>query len=256
MGNDPVYSMTCDISGVVTIAGITNSFDLPTAAGAYDSTFNGAGLYNRGDFYVARLGSTGASLLYSSYVGGVKDEFQLGGVGLDATGAATITGTTLSSNYPTTPGAFDTILDGAFTVPVTRVSMLPIGATRFGGSTPGCGGPLAIGVTSIPQVGNGGFAVTCGGAPPNGLGILGLSDAGLSSPVFIAGASIWIDPLSSRLFGALVWSDALGGAQVSVPIPGIPSLAGAAAYAQFAWPDACASGGISASNALEIVVQP
>ena len=51
-----------------------------------------------------------------------------------------------------------------------------------------------------------------------------------------------------------VLSDQQGKVRYGLPIPATPSLMGLKLYSQFAWPDICAPGGISASNALEITV--
>jgi hypothetical protein len=183
------------------------------------------------------------------------------GLAVDASGFVTTAGSASSSDFPTTPGAWDTTHNGLADAIVTRLDMLPAGVSAYGASTPGCAGPLAIGVTSIPQVGNGAFALTCSNAPPNSLpttggGVLAFSGGSLASPSIVSGAAIWIDSTSFTFFTVFSSSNALGAAFVPVPIPTIPSLAGMSAFAQFAWPDACSPGGISASNALAIVVQP
>jgi hypothetical protein len=137
---------------------------------------------------------------------------------------------------------------------VARLDLLPAGATKYAVSTPGCAGPLAIGVTSWPQVGNGAFALTCTNAPPLAAGHLGIAFAPASPLFFVAGVLVALDPLATLFLD--VSSDPLGGSEVPIPIPASPPLVGAAGYAQFFWADPCAPGGVSASNALEIVIQP
>ncbi|HKB16334.1 MAG TPA: hypothetical protein VKF62_09715, partial [Planctomycetota bacterium] len=115
---------------------------------------------------------------------------------------------------------------------------------------------------SSPQVGNAAFALTCINAPQNAGGLLGFSGAPLASPLGIASVQVWIDPASPLFFLVLVISDPAGDAQVPIPIPAIPSLAGAQAYLQFFWfglalpSPPCPPTGFSASNALAVVVQP
>ena len=58
-----------------------------------------------------------------------------------------------------------------------------------------------------------------------------------------------------------VASNALGAADVLLPIPGAPALAGQSLFAQFVWfgpaaPPPCPILGVSASNALQITIQP
>jgi hypothetical protein len=57
--------------------------------------------------------ASGAALLYSTYLGGSGFE---GGqaVAVDGAGNTYLTGRTGSSNFPTTPGAFDTTYHGGF----------------------------------------------------------------------------------------------------------------------------------------------
>ncbi|HET6202910.1 MAG TPA: ice-binding family protein [Planctomycetota bacterium] len=136
---------------------------------------------------------------------------------------------------------------------------LQAGASPYGTSSPGCAGPLAIGATSVPQVGNASFAITCDNAPPSAAGILGVSFFPLASPVSTLGIDIWIDIGSSSFFGVLVASDPTGAALIPTPIPNDPAFVGGQAFMQFAWlgpssPPPCPATGISASNALAIVV--
>ena len=136
------------------------------------------------------------------------------------------------------------------------VHLLLPGLVPYGTSTPGCAGPLPIGASSIPQVGNAGFAVTCANAPPSSSGFFGLSLGGLSTPLVLGALAVWINPFSPLFFEVVVPSDAAGNALVPLPIPPNPILAGVQVFTQFAWFDSCAPGGFSASNALAITVQP
>ena len=58
------------------------------------------------------------TLAYSTYLGGSGDDVGLG-IAVDASGNAYVTGTTDSSNFPTTPGAFQTTFDGARPMPLS-----------------------------------------------------------------------------------------------------------------------------------------
>lgn len=51
----------------------------------------------------------GSSLVYSTYLGGSGDDYGQAVV-LDGLGGAYITGYTLSSNFPTTPGSYSTVI--------------------------------------------------------------------------------------------------------------------------------------------------
>jgi hypothetical protein len=141
---------------------------------------------------------------------------------------------------------------------------LPAAASPYGTSTPGCAGPLAIGTTSVPQLGNAAFAITCNNAPPNVPagpgGVLVISAAALATPVSIAGANAWVDGSQLAHFPVIAGSNAAGAAVVPLPIPNNSAIAGLQLFLQFFWagpssPPPCPPSGVSASNALAITVQ-
>jgi len=246
LGFDSVEDMAVDSSGSVVLAGWTSSNDFPTTPGAHDTTLASS------DAIVARLRPDGSDLVYSTFLGGSGADSAWTLV-LDGSGAATVAGITTSANFPLSPAAIDPVLAG-YEGFVTRLDLLPAGVTKYGASTPGCAGPLAIGVTSWPQVGNGAFSITCTNGPPNSTGTLGVGFAPASPPFFVAGVLVALDPFATLFLDAT--TNALGASEVSIPIPSDPLLVGGAAYAQFFWISPCAPGGVSASNALAIVVQP
>ncbi|HKB15168.1 MAG TPA: hypothetical protein VKF62_03840, partial [Planctomycetota bacterium] len=219
-----------------------------TTPGAFDLVYDGGS-----DAFVARANPTGSGLEYSTFLGGTSFE-SLGALDLDPTGSALVSGAVASFDFPTTPGAFDTSLNVSSDLYATRLDLLPAGVGRFGASTPGCAGTLSLAVTSIPQIGNAGFAVTCTNAAPGSFGLFGLSAAALGSPLVVSGAALWLNP--ATLLALPVASTPIGAAPFPLPIPPLLSLVGATLYAQFAWVDGCAPGGISASNALSITAQP
>ncbi|HUG53738.1 MAG TPA: SBBP repeat-containing protein [Vicinamibacteria bacterium] len=62
----------------------------------------------------------GSTLLYSTYLGG-GDSDGGSGIALDSTGNAYVVGATASTDFPTTPGAFDTTFNGSIDVFVTKL---------------------------------------------------------------------------------------------------------------------------------------
>lgn len=64
-----------------------------------------------GDAYLAQLNDSGSSLIYATYLGGSDNEFA-SGIALDPNENIYVTGTTLSSDFPTTAGAFDQLWAG------------------------------------------------------------------------------------------------------------------------------------------------
>ena len=58
------------------------------------------------DAFVVRLNAAGSALDYATFLGGSSDD-DGPALALDGAGRATVTGSTSSFNFPTTPGAFD-----------------------------------------------------------------------------------------------------------------------------------------------------
>jgi hypothetical protein len=111
-GRSEEYAMaiSVDSSGVVTVSGKTNSVDFPVTKAAYDTTHNG-----RNDVFVSYLdlGKRGRQqLTYSTFVGGSGNDEVRSHV-ISATGRLTLVGATLSLNFPTTTGAYDTTYGGS-----------------------------------------------------------------------------------------------------------------------------------------------
>ena len=110
-GNDSTgdfgYGIAVDGAGSAYVTGYTGSSDFPTTADAFDTTLDGPD-----DAFVTKLDASGAGLVYSSYLGGSDGDYGYG-IALDAAGSAYVTGYTISSDFPTTAGAFDTTLNGS-----------------------------------------------------------------------------------------------------------------------------------------------
>ncbi len=101
-GDEGVARAAVDASGTVYVVGGTGSTNFPTTSGAFQTALSGTF-----DAFAAKLNSTGTALVYSTLAGGSGDD-GFAGVAVDASGNAFVTGASTSSNYPTTPGAFDT----------------------------------------------------------------------------------------------------------------------------------------------------
>ncbi len=246
-----------DGAGAIVLAGSTGSADFPTTPGAYDRTRGGL------NAFVALLdpAQTGArQLRYGTFIGGTRTDTVFG-VAREPGGSATVVGQTDATDFPTTAGAFDTTYNGVQDGFVARVDLLPTGVRAFGASSPGCDGPLAIGVNSWPQRGNAAFAFTCSGAPPSAPGVLALSSATLTAPLPVLGIGLWVDPFAALFLTLQATSTASGGGFAPLPIPGQASIVGFRLAAQFVWvgptaPPPCPPLGFSATGGLEITVQP
>ncbi|AXC13645.1 Cell surface protein [Acidisarcina polymorpha] len=113
-GNAPNL-FAVDNAGNVYLAGA----NIPVTPGAFQTTNS-----NYGKTSVAKLDSTGSTLVYSTYLGGSIAE-QAYGIAADSSGNAYIVGATQSNDFPVTPGAFQTTKtnpSGASTVFVTKLN--------------------------------------------------------------------------------------------------------------------------------------
>ena len=140
-GWDAGNSIAVDSSGGAYVTGVTPSSDFPATLGAYDTTFNGGD-----DAFVVKLHPSGDRLAYATFLGGDDDD---GGYGItvDASGVAYVTGWTYSSNFPTTPGAYDTTYGGwddGFVVKLNPSGSALAYATFLGGSGFDVGHSIAV----------------------------------------------------------------------------------------------------------------
>jgi hypothetical protein len=68
-----------------------------------------------GDAIVVKLDATGSTLLYSTYLGGPVNREGAESIAVDGSGNAYVTGSTHSTDFPTTGGAYQTIFGGGST---------------------------------------------------------------------------------------------------------------------------------------------
>jgi hypothetical protein len=96
---DVGHGIAVDALGAAYITGKAESADFPTTATAYDRVNHG-----KGDMFAAKLDPSGASLSYSTLIGGTElDEAHA--IDVDSIGTAFITGWA-GYNFPSTAGAF------------------------------------------------------------------------------------------------------------------------------------------------------
>jgi hypothetical protein len=104
---DQVNAIAVDAAGQATIAGITKLSAFPTTPGAYDPSYNGGDH----DAFVARLSADGKTLVYGTFLGGSQFDSPTD-IAADDAGQVTLTGNTVSNDFPAAPGAFDTSHSG------------------------------------------------------------------------------------------------------------------------------------------------
>lgn len=112
--NDAVHAVAVDSQGNVYLAGETASADFPVTLSAFQTKHGGrpgndcsifTGCYLP-DAFVTKLDPFG-KIVYSTYLGGSSSDVAVG-IAVDAQGDAYVAGTTSSSNFPVTAGAFQT----------------------------------------------------------------------------------------------------------------------------------------------------
>lgn len=96
-------SLFVDKNGYAYICGFTDSVNFPTTPNAFQE--NRPSSSSQG--FVTKLSPSGSELIYSTYLGGNSQTNALSIVA-DEAGYAYVCGRTYATDFPTTPGAFDT----------------------------------------------------------------------------------------------------------------------------------------------------
>ncbi len=102
-GEDRAHGIAVDAQGNVYLTAPIHSTDFPTTPNALKKEFTGV--------YVAKLNSAGA-LLYSTFLGAPGGANYAHDIAIDKKGCIFIAGNTTNPDFPTTPGAFQTIYRG------------------------------------------------------------------------------------------------------------------------------------------------
>jgi hypothetical protein len=149
-GDDFGTGIAVDSAGNTYVAGYTQSTHVPTTPGAFDTSHN-SGYY---DAFVAKLSTDGASVIYGTYLGG-SDRDHARGIAVDAADNAYLTGDTISTDFATTPGAFDTSHNGssdAFVAKLSADGASLMYGTYLGGSSVENGYGIAVDPTGYANV--------------------------------------------------------------------------------------------------------
>ena len=141
-GNDFGSDIAVDSAGNAYVVGETASLDFPVTAGVSGPTYGGG----NNDLFVTKLNDTGSAAVYSTYLGGSADEYATS-IALDSSGCAYLTGSTTSSDFPTTAGAFQNVIGGDSDVFVTKLNLngsALIYSTFIGGSGSDTGNSITV----------------------------------------------------------------------------------------------------------------
>jgi hypothetical protein len=141
-GSEWSYRNFVNDSGRVYVTGYTSSSDFPTTSGAYNRIYRG-----NGDAFITKLNSGGSALDYSTLLGGSASDSGMG-IAVDSSGSMYVSGSTYSSNFPTTSGAFNRTYGGgngdAIVVKLNPAGSVLAYSTYFGGSGQEFGRDIAV----------------------------------------------------------------------------------------------------------------
>jgi hypothetical protein len=140
LGSGEGNAIAADRFGYVYVTGLTNSNGFPTVNAA--QPFYGGGV---SDAFVAKIDPAGATLVYSTYLGGQSTDVGLG-IAVDSSGNTYVTGNTASFTFPSN-NPLQTGLRGADDMFITQLdatgSNLPL-STWLGGSGTDQGLAIAV----------------------------------------------------------------------------------------------------------------
>jgi hypothetical protein len=140
------YGIAVDGAGNTYVTGATFSTDFPTES-PLQPTYGG-----NGDAFVSKINATGSALVYSTYLGGRRNDYGYG-IAVDRGGNAYVTGNTFSMNFPITGGALQKVCNGgtycarygdAFVSKLNPSGSALVASTYLGGSLGDWGRGIAV----------------------------------------------------------------------------------------------------------------
>jgi hypothetical protein len=213
--SDDGLGIAVDASGNAYVTGSTSSSNFPTTPSAFQATLGGPSAQNA---FVSKLNATGSALLYSSYLGGSNSDEGLG-IAVDASGSAYVTGSATSLNFPTTPGAVQTMFGGgpsdAFVTKVNAIGSALLYSTYLGGSGVDVGNGIAVDPLGYAYVTGETRSVNFPTTPGAGNGPGGNSDGFVSKLNAVGSVLLYSTYLGVYGLGNGIAADALGNAYVT-----------------------------------------
>jgi hypothetical protein len=118
-GDEMPRSLEVDSNKNIYVVGETGSSDFPVTS---DALYKPINIYSTG--FLFTLSSDGSELLYSTYVGGSRMDGTMGIV-LDTDEEVYVMGITNSTDFPTTPEAYETSLDNDYKIYIMKILFKP-----------------------------------------------------------------------------------------------------------------------------------
>ncbi len=192
-GEDRIRGVVLGGEGTVFLVGTTNSGDFPTTPGAFQEECAGGR-----DAFVVKLDAKGGGAIYSTCLGGVRED-EGAAIAVDGNGHAYVAGRTDSADFPATTAALDLRKNGVDGF-VTKLGLAgqPLFSTFLGGSGADEIRAIAVGGDLEPWVG----------------GTTASDDFPATAEVLRGGARGPCEGFLSRLSSpgsALLWSSLVGG---------------------------------------------
>jgi hypothetical protein len=184
-----------DGAGNAYLTGSTFSTDYPTTSGVFQ------GDQTNDDVVVTKLAPAGNALVYSTYLGGNASDFG-NGIAIDEFGNATVTGLTLSSNFPTLNGfATDMANSDGFVTKLNATGSALLYSTELGGD----GAETSVEIAA----GAGGVVYVVGGTESSNFPTTANA---FQQARIVAGLAPFVTKINTTLTGAssLVYSTYLG----------------------------------------------
>jgi Bacterial Ig-like domain (group 3)/Beta-propeller repeat len=144
-GDDVGSAIAVDSSGNAYVTGTTYSTDFPTMNPLQPANAGGGS-----DAFVSKINASGSALVYSTYLGGSGSDYGAG-IAVDSASNAYVIGTTYSTDFPTTSGAFQTacgdagcLKPDAFVAKINPAGSALVYSTYLGGSSYEDGRGIAV----------------------------------------------------------------------------------------------------------------